>query len=221
MDIKDNTLLYFISTVPQVLGAMLALIGVFYTLRIDSYKKRIETRIESILKNYDFIKSDKDIFQSAYLLSKEYNIKHYIIQSLNEDKAIMSKLKEHINSYLDFYREEEESDIKELYATITSKIIFLRLTVYYVIRLTKKLKSLFIFNGIIIGLFLISFILPPFISCKYFWHVLVVGVLLSIISLISLIRYVVFSIEDKPVLTKQEKKADKQLEKEDDEKINK
>jgi len=189
-----DTLLYFLSTVPQVLGALLALTGVFFVLFIDARTKKVFSVTQEMIDNFDNTKwkeqldnelNDKDIYKNLRKVMNRIkwsqigydltNLKYYT----NELHSLVTEK---------YNEENEHPKVADIYHK--SKALINRVNLIHHHR--KVTIKLFILNGIIIFLFIVGFCLVPRIICdkSFYQIVFFIGILLTGISLFTIINFI-------------------------------
>lgn len=193
MSIQENTLLYFISTVPQVLGAMLALIGVFHTVRNGNYTSLIRETVYNIQKLWDYIVTATVIPEA--IDPKETN---RLIKSLMDSIENLSILRVHSQDLIEVLSikiNKPYSGYSEMMKIQEYCIRIINLT-WHVITLKSHIKLLFFVNGIIIGLFLLSFLIAPSLCNNQIMWLIGLGSLLALFSIYTMVVYIIASINE-------------------------
>ena len=159
--IFDNAFLYFFSTIPQVLGALIALLGVFLLFKFESIKNTIISfgRQSQDYFEEDFILKNTD----HHILSMKRKLHHGIIRSDQETVAsqvsgINIRLKEIIGKTI--LNENEKSIMWSI--EHNNEIQFKCLEQRNQLR--KKSKILLVHSGIVIIISLMFLFLVPILT---------------------------------------------------------
>ena len=198
---QDNltTALYFISTVPQVLGAMLALLGVFVILRLEALKREIFSVSQEIIDKQKFEDLEKlatdGVPTTTEIIGKEIeNLKRNQISGsivgLSHNARILKGLMQSdpiLESYIP-NRKWLEIRCKRISNGRNKFDTFRKVT-----------KQIFIVNGIILALFILSFLfIQNLIHSPYpYYLTLIIGITLTIFSLITMINFVLHSVSNR------------------------
>jgi len=185
-----NTLLYFYSTVPQVLGAMLAIIGAVQQFKLQAIRERILGTSQKIVDM-------RDDFRYFDLITGNDKPQRQRIRS-NIKGLHEGQLEKDFNS-LQKWAETIKKTIKDY--TIPSKQPESRITVncnkiiegFKLISSNRRIiKQVFWINGFIIFLFISAFILIPRVYIVDSWYLIliVLGILLAGFSLYTMITYI-------------------------------
>jgi len=142
VNINQNTLLYFISTVPQVLAALLALLGVFYVLHLEKYKNWINEKIENAQNIY--LNRLHNIRRSEYNKGDYFAKKKKVLNSLFESKFIFYDAKKYADRFIVIHEEEEGSVQKSYYDTINNICVSISYLVTIVHSIKSSIKRVFI-----------------------------------------------------------------------------
>ena len=202
----ENVLLYLYSTAPQVLGAILALLGVFHIMWLQKYKKEILSISQWLITHYKSPKSGGLYIRIKHQHSGYEKLKDSIgkiksshcsesIPGLHIGfKQIKRSLKELVNKQAEEIQEQSKKQ-----PILESEILSLNeqskrgenLTA--LLRNTMKLTTLlFWYNGTVIFFYLASFIaLPYYIKVPHcYWISLLIGILIAGVSLYTMIGYI-------------------------------
>ncbi len=197
-----TTALYFFSTVPQVLGALLALLGVFIVFKMDAQKRQIMGHSQEIidlntggtwlsLLSNDLVDLKKS-FQVTFDRLKYGQISNEILSINNCVKEIASL----IDSKDDKQPSEKCIQIRGNLKQKCGKVEF------YVERrkdFIKKSKFILWSSGAVIMTFLLMFVFLPIISWSLVlhWISIPIGLSLAGFSLYLMIKFLIYSIDDK------------------------
>lgn len=192
-------LLYFLSTIPQVIGAMLALIGVFVVLRLEAIRKEILGVSKGIIDMKPQFEINPIAEQESIKLIKEIeclidNIKrdnnsNNIVGLYHESKDLNTILKS------DRLAQSKTGIPKDL--NLHCKGILDVSKKYNIFR--KVTKQVFLVNGAIILSFLFTFLFVNRVIChnNLFYYILVSGLLFTTVSLASMINFMLHSVSNR------------------------
>ncbi len=194
METEFQILLYFYSTAPQVLGAMLAIIGALQISRIGTIKSQIEHHSENLQERINSFAPLQDFPMAATLHQKlDYFVKNFRAGSYNSALS-------HLVSFIEDNRDILHSDFagRHIYS-IESSVELLKQKIEYLKSLYKILSWVFWFNGIIVLFFLFGFIGMKYISDQnYLFPILLIaGLVLSSLSIYTILTFVVNSVKEK------------------------
>jgi hypothetical protein len=200
MQENKDILLYFISTVPQTVGAMLAVLGAYQLNLNISIKHKLLGQSQSL---YNKIKDGENskIFnnfkgtgnQGDLNALKEYSDTLQINQITNDYRWINRIATKVHDLIVEKGLEQDKGDLSIL-IQITNKIK----RNYEFLRQQKKIfKKLLIANGFIIAFFLIEFVFIPFyiLNKITYYSSIIINVALSVFALRSIILFILSSIK--------------------------
>ncbi len=200
---EQNVLLYLYSTAPQVLGAILALIGLFHTLRMERFKNKIFSIGRKIMHE---LYSDE--YREAIYINTDDGVN--LANKWIDDSRIRlrSILEEESITGFEIWIEEYRVNINNQYDESSLKSVILGFVLLdfnrasYIIDSLNNIKSitarLFIYNGIVLSFFIVSFLFLHnyTISWEYFRFGTILGVVVAVSSLYSMIGYIYGSISN-------------------------
>jgi hypothetical protein len=200
MQEHKDILLYFISTVPQTVGAMLAVLGAYQLNLNISIKHKLLGQSQSL---YNKIKDGENSrivnkfkgtgTQGDLNALKEYSDTLQINQITNDYRWINRIATKVHDLIVEKGLEQDKGDLSIL-IQITNKI---KRNYEFLRQQKKKFKKLLIANGFIIAFFLIEFVFIPFyiINKITYYSSIIIKVALSVFALRSIILFILSSIK--------------------------
>jgi len=193
----DKTVLfYFFSTVPQVLGAVLALLGIFFFSKLDSIKRDALVYIEflyrdSIVSSITYPKSNKG---SRFAYSQAPDLCRVIERKFSRKDFVSGyKAVGFLYKYLGNNREKNDTNhtkVRNLMRYYCEKALGYKQESEVFINSSKRV---FIKVGIIVFLFISLLVFTPmfYADCYLYWGSIVFGLLMTAYSLYALIHYMI------------------------------
>ncbi len=189
-----DTLLYFYSTAPQVLGAILAISGAFVALKIDTLKREISNRLEDIIRNKEIDASNRGHSYRAVINNENFtNLKESIVENNYND--ILNIL---------------QGGVDNIDAANVRHRDYIEIEFHYVInrikirnRFITRTRNTYIINSIILALLMSGFFIIPrindFLGSQHCFanKLLIAGFFLTCISLGLIVRYLLVSLRDR------------------------
>lgn len=164
---QKDTLLYFLSTVPQVLGAMLALIGVFQVLNMDLLRKKVFSMSQQIIDNWNNNNWNTQLRKDMQDLD-DINLYHKFrgdIESIRRSQIghDLKDLSRYSKNIIELAKEKEETLTSPTALDLWWNCIRIHDELGFINLHRRVTIRLFGLNGIIIFLFILGFYFVPFI----------------------------------------------------------
>lgn len=207
MQFENNLILYFYSSMPQVLGTMLALIGGFIFFRIERYNRAIFLSTDKICQLIQNWKNENPLkTRSSYKqeLSMQFNILTVAVRRNNVEKICsaakgITSILLHRDKLTDKNKSEQRKKIAPKFENpIRFEANLILKSESLIKSANANIKYLLVFNGLIIFFFIMSFALLPISKCSIFWFkfFLYIGVVLASISIYTLITFIIYALRE-------------------------
>jgi len=173
---------------------MLALIGVFHTLRIGRYPLLIDEKVRDIESNWINAKKqyNSKMKQKESLFHDIKNSVDLLINSRN-DLNIIDYWAYELAKYI--HESKLEPDVPPL-RRISSNCFSIIYLYKQLKQLKRTIKQVFIVNGVIIGLFILSFISVPLLCVQQRIIFIIISSLFVLFSLYTMVIFVIASINE-------------------------